>query len=42
MCTEMDYECDFGYSRHFTADGSCELEVKKSTWDSKMLQLEEE
>ena len=37
MCTEMDYECDFGYTRHFSSQGQCEIIVKQSSWDNAAL-----
>jgi hypothetical protein len=38
----MDYECDFGFRRAFGSLGKCELEIKKSDWESQTLQREEE
>lgn len=45
-CTMVDYECDFGYSRDFTSNGDCKLEVDAEKWrdsfeDRKTEQCEE-
>lgn len=38
----MDFECDFGFRRHFDSDGTCELEVRKDIWHAQAAHREEE
>lgn len=32
MCSEMDYECDYGYTRPFGSTGACKLDMDEAEW----------
>lgn len=37
-CTEMDYECDWGYSRPIGSTGQCKLDFEPAVWEEKRKQ----
>lgn len=41
-CNEMDYECDWGYTRPMGSTGTCTLELEESLWQKNLAKRQEE